>query len=171
MTFKYLSYHWNRLSASKNGNFPITLKTDTERIYLENKELIIKSDKYYDNESVTVQHKNNKLNIDKMNEIYKIIEENKNSYTLENREVNGKLNELSNFIFTKKKRNSKNVEFIFKNDIRPNIQPFNFTSFSNTLSLISLGFKVYYGNAYGSNYNYSSNAGEDIDIYFLGKGL
>ncbi|ORX80524.1 subtilisin-like protein [Anaeromyces robustus] len=256
-------------SYTKNSYFTVAILRD-------------KSDKNYDDESITIQNKINKLVNDKMNEIYKIIEENKDSYILENGEMDEKLNELSKSS-SLKKRSDKNVEFIFKNDIRPNntynpsneitkrnklssdssveyipfesvlvsytcpilnyyainvylsdvtenivcnlenvyfcepvskiefldhqfnkrdndnnmkinksnlneyydieaikketnwenveVQPFNFTGFSNPLSLISQGPKVHYGNTYDENYYYPSSAGKGIDIYFMDSGL
>ncbi|ORX81488.1 hypothetical protein BCR32DRAFT_327302 [Anaeromyces robustus] len=88
-------------------------------VYSENAYYIIgiqrkKLDKNFDYEN----HEIDELVNDRMNDIYDVIQENKESYSLENGEMDQKLDELNSS--TLKKRNNKNKRFLFINKIRPN---------------------------------------------------
>ncbi|ORX76769.1 hypothetical protein BCR32DRAFT_271075 [Anaeromyces robustus] len=72
-----------------------------------------KSDKNYYNESTSVQDKIDKLVNDRMNDIYDVIQDNKETYYLENGDMDQKLDELNSNPL--KKRNKKDKKFLFIN--------------------------------------------------------
>jgi len=72
-----------------------------------------KSDKYYNEESQTVRNKIDELVNDRMNDIYDVIEEKKETYALENGELDEKLDELESL--PKEKRNEQRKKFLFLN--------------------------------------------------------
>ncbi|ORX83275.1 subtilisin-like protein [Anaeromyces robustus] len=89
-------------------------------------------DNYYDNESQEIQEKIDELVNDRMNDIYEIIEDNKETYILENGEMDTRLVELNNS-FQLKKRSNKNKykrKFYFINKTRPNKNIKNFKNFT-----------------------------------------
>eukprot|EP00833_Pecoramyces_ruminatium_P018640 jgi/Orpsp1_1/1192672/evm.model.d7180000095114.1 len=74
-----------------------------------------KNDTNYDNADNTVQYKIDELVNDRMNDIYDIIIKNKETYILENNELDEKLDELNSTII-----NSRyNKKFLFINKNRP----------------------------------------------------
>ncbi|ORX80845.1 subtilisin-like protein [Anaeromyces robustus] len=75
------------------------------------------SDKKYDDASEDVQVAIDNLVNDRMNDIYNIIDDNKDTYTLDNGEIDEKLNELNSFSL--KKRHFENKKILFKNKKRP----------------------------------------------------
>ncbi|KAL6632130.1 hypothetical protein U3516DRAFT_837395 [Neocallimastix sp. 'constans'] len=86
-------------------------------IYAENENYIVairrsKNDKKYDYESPEIQKKIDELVNDKMNDIYEIIDDNKETYILENGQMDEKLKELDNSVVVRK-RSNKNHKFIF----------------------------------------------------------
>jgi len=72
-----------------------------------------KSDKYYYKESQTVRNKIDELVNDRMNDIYDVIEKMKETYALENGELDEKLDELESL--PKEKRNEQRKKFLFLN--------------------------------------------------------
>jgi len=87
-------------------------------VYSENSYYIVailrnKSDKYYNEESQTVRNKIDELVNDRMNDIYDVIEEKKETYILENGELDNKLDELESL--PKEKRNEQRKKFLFIN--------------------------------------------------------
>ncbi|ORX79055.1 subtilisin-like protein [Anaeromyces robustus] len=73
--------------------------------------------KNYDDESQSVQEAIDVLVNDRLNDIYNIIEENKDSYLLENGQMDEKLEELD--LIALKKRNNETTKFIFVSQNRP----------------------------------------------------
>ena len=77
------------------------------------------NDTIYDDESIQVQQSIDKLVNDRMNDIYNIIIENKDTYTLENGKMDEKLKELNHSNLLKKRDTSMaTVKFKFFNDKR-----------------------------------------------------
>lgn len=81
-------------------------------VYSENAYYIIgiqrkQSDKPFDKESEDVQNQIEALANDRMNDIYDTIQENKETYTLENGEMDQKLEELDSPILNKRNNNKK----------------------------------------------------------------
>ena len=79
-----------------------------------------KSDKNYDHESLEVQRKIDELVNDRMNDIYEIIEDNNETYILENGEMDGKLEELENEKVKFRKRSFNKTKLLFKENRRSN---------------------------------------------------
>ncbi|ORX65136.1 subtilisin-like protein [Anaeromyces robustus] len=73
-----------------------------------------KSDKVYDHESEEIQEKIDELVNDRMNDIYEIIEDNKDSYILENGKMDKNLDELEE-LNQLRKRSEKQTKLIFHN--------------------------------------------------------
>ncbi|ORX84890.1 hypothetical protein BCR32DRAFT_242231 [Anaeromyces robustus] len=97
----------------------------------ENSDYIIvilrkETDRNYDKESKTIQKEMDKLVNDRMNDIYEIIIDYKESYTLENGLIDEKLNELNSLPIKKSNNNNNNnnnnkiKKYLFVNEIRPN---------------------------------------------------
>ncbi len=89
-------------------------------IYAENANYIIairreKSDKNYIHETKNVQEKIDQLVNDRMNDIYEIIEEKKDTFFSDNNENNKNLNELNNSIQLKKRSNKKSKFYFINN--------------------------------------------------------
>ncbi|ORX64925.1 hypothetical protein BCR32DRAFT_286767 [Anaeromyces robustus] len=104
-------------------------------VYSENAYYIIgiqrkQSDKTFDKESKDVQNQIETLANDRMNDIYDVIQDNKETYTLENGEMDQKLEELDSPILNKRNSNNKK-KFLFKNKTRPNNSLYK-RSLSNT---------------------------------------
>ncbi|ORX80248.1 subtilisin-like protein [Anaeromyces robustus] len=79
-------------------------------------------DRDFDDESDTVQTEIVELVNDRMNDIYEIIEDNMDSYRLENGKMDEKLNEItSNSLKKRQFDNDKFVKFNFINNNRPNL--------------------------------------------------
>jgi len=72
-----------------------------------------KTDKNYDDESQRVQNKIDELVNERMNDIYNVIEEKRDSYILENGELDSKLEELDSLPL--EKRNNQRKKFLFAN--------------------------------------------------------
>ncbi|ORX77387.1 hypothetical protein BCR32DRAFT_328936 [Anaeromyces robustus] len=88
-------------------------------IYAENAYYIVtilrkKSDNNYDDESQEIQQKIDELVNDRMNDIYNVIEDNKESYKSRNGKQDKKLNEL-NTAPLKKRQNKKKTKYFFVN--------------------------------------------------------
>ncbi|ORX75191.1 subtilisin-like protein [Anaeromyces robustus] len=77
------------------------------------------TDGYYDDESISYQKTLDKFINDKMNDIYTIIDNNKESYILKNGMLDKKLDELDN-INLKKRHNNINQKILFINERRSN---------------------------------------------------
>ncbi|ORX83278.1 subtilisin-like protein [Anaeromyces robustus] len=76
------------------------------------------TDNNYDDESKTIQDKIDQLVNDRMNDIYDVIEDNKDSYILKNGEMDEKLDELDSV--QNRKRDNRTRKFLFINRARPN---------------------------------------------------
>eukprot|EP00833_Pecoramyces_ruminatium_P017663 jgi/Orpsp1_1/1191695/evm.model.d7180000087890.1 len=87
---------------SKNSNFIITIQRK-------------KSDKNYDDKSLEEQLKTDEFVNDKMNDVYDVIIENKDTYGNDK-----KLEELNSLPKRKRDNNQRNVVLVFKNRTRPN---------------------------------------------------
>ncbi|ORX78904.1 hypothetical protein BCR32DRAFT_301338 [Anaeromyces robustus] len=102
----------------------IALLNYVSLIYAENESYIVairrkETDKVYNNESPEIQKKIDILVNDRMNDIYDIIEENKDTYILENGEMDEKLEELDNSIQLKKRSNKNKIKLFFIDKNRP----------------------------------------------------
>ncbi|ORX65296.1 subtilisin-like protein [Anaeromyces robustus] len=93
-------------------------------VYTENANYIIailrkESDKNYDETNDIIQQWIDELVIERMNDIYDIIEKHKDTYILENGEQDEKLEKEFNSISFKKRQN-ENTKYLFINKSRPN---------------------------------------------------
>jgi len=91
------------------------------------------NDKYYDDASVEVQNAIDELVNERMNDIYTIISDNRDTYLLENGKIDEILKELNSY--TLKKRNLENKKLLFVNEKRSNYYSRSQKIYKRSLSL------------------------------------
>jgi len=117
-------------------NYTVLAKNDFYIISIQNNE----NDKNYDEAPMLVQNAMDELINERMNDIYNMIIDNKDTYILDNGEIDEKLNEISGNMI--KKRNSNKVLFKFINKNRPkNIDK---RSFDTDIEYIPIESKIVY---------------------------
>lgn len=100
------------------------------------------SDDNYDEADQNIKNEIDKLVNDRMNDIYEVIENNKDSYILDNGEMDKKLEELNSSQL--KKRNNRNQRLLFKNDIRPTDRFINNNNSKRSFSSVSENDNIEY---------------------------
>ena len=91
------------------------------------------NDKYYDDASVEIQNAIDELVNERMNDIYTIINDNRDTYLLNNGKMDEILKELNSS--TLKKRNLENKKLLFVNEKRSNYYSRSQTIYKRSLSL------------------------------------